>query len=73
MRAGPERSGRAVYEFGQHTLIGRDCGLTDVKIGATAPDTCLDHRVWTDGDRDLIVMAADGGSVDVNIERAIHG
>lgn len=47
----------SVYEFGQHTLIGRDCGLTDDEITAVtrAPG---DHR-WSEGDLDLIAMADD--------------
>jgi len=46
---------RAAYEFGQHTLIGRDCGLTDHEIAALThpPD---DHE-WSDADLDLIAMA----------------
>ena len=29
---------RAEYEFGQHTVIGRDCGLTDDEIAALTRD-----------------------------------
>ena len=38
---------QAVYEFGQHTVIGRRCGLTDEEIVALtkAPDSHdVDHR-----------------------------
>lgn len=46
----------SVYEFGQHTEIGRDCGLTDGEIeritaGAEAPG-------WSEDDR-LLLRAAD--------------
>ncbi|MGA9275595.1 carboxymuconolactone decarboxylase family protein [Ilumatobacter sp.] len=47
----------AEYEFGQHTIIGRDCGLTDDEIGALTRDPA-DHP-WTDGDRALIALADD--------------
>jgi alkylhydroperoxidase family enzyme len=48
---------RAVYEFGQHTVIGRRCGLTDEEITALtkSPDT---HE-WTEDDRALISLADD--------------
>jgi 4-carboxymuconolactone decarboxylase len=48
---------RARYEFGQHTLIGRECGLTDDEIAALtrSPD---DHP-WSDDDRALIALADD--------------
>jgi len=46
---------RAEYEFGQHTLIGQRCGLTDDEIAAlTRP---LDERQWSDDDRALIELA----------------
>jgi 4-carboxymuconolactone decarboxylase len=46
---------RAVYEFGQHTVIGRRCGLSDVEIEALtkAPD----EHVWSADDRALVAMA----------------
>lgn len=45
---------RAEYEFGQHTIIGRQCGLTDDEIAAiTRP---LDATAWSDGDADLLRM-----------------
>lgn len=46
---------RAVYEFGQHTVIGKRCGLGDDEIAAlTRP---VDDHDWSDGDADLIAMA----------------
>ncbi len=48
---------RAEYEFGQHTLIGAEAGLTSEEISAIGSDECLEVHDWTDGDRDLIVMA----------------
>jgi alkylhydroperoxidase family enzyme len=50
---------RAVYEFGQHIVIGRRCGLTDAEISALASDPGrgdVDHA-WSDADRDLIALA----------------
>lgn len=48
---------RAEYEFGQHTVIGRACGLTREEIDALvrSPDT----HDWSDGDRALIALADD--------------
>src|SRR3546814_16310407 len=37
------RSG-SIYEFGQHTLIGRDCGLTDDKIVSLATEAAASTR-----------------------------
>lgn len=48
---------RAVYEFGQHTLIGRRCGLTDDEIVALTKDPA-DHP-WSDDDRALVALADD--------------
>jgi 4-carboxymuconolactone decarboxylase len=46
---------RAQYEFGQHTLIGRRCGLTDDEIvGLTRR---VDEHAWSAEDRDLIALA----------------
>lgn len=46
---------RSVYEFGQHTIIGRDAGLTDDEILLlTRP---VDDGAWSAGDRDLIALA----------------
>ena len=47
----------ALYEFGQHTLIGTEAGLTAEEITALASPSCLDDHSWTDPDRDLIRMA----------------
>ncbi len=44
---------RAVYEFGQHTVIGKRTGLTDDEIAAIAGG---DHP-WSTTDRHLIAMA----------------
>lgn len=46
---------QAEYEFGQHTVIGRDCGLTDDEIAALtrAPDA----YGWSDDDLALIALA----------------
>jgi len=46
---------QAKYEFGQHTIIGRQCGLTDTEI--TALTRAADAHEWSDGDLDLIAMA----------------
>ena len=44
----------SVYEFGQHTVIGRNCGLTDEEITATAGNPHA-HQ-WSARDRGLIAM-----------------
>jgi 4-carboxymuconolactone decarboxylase len=49
-RAGSE------YEFGQHTVIGREAGLTDEEILRLTEDG-LDG--WDDGDRLLVALADD--------------
>ncbi len=46
----------AVYEFGQHTIIGHEAGLIEDEIAALASATCLDDHPWNDTDRDLIQM-----------------
>jgi 4-carboxymuconolactone decarboxylase len=48
---------RAEYEFGQHTVIGRDCGLTDDEIAALtrAPNS----HDWSADDLALIALADD--------------
>jgi alkylhydroperoxidase family enzyme len=46
---------RAVYEFGQHTLIGRRAGLTDDELSALAGG----ERDWDADDRALIDLADD--------------
>ncbi|MGB0114197.1 MAG: carboxymuconolactone decarboxylase family protein [Ilumatobacteraceae bacterium] len=48
---------RAVYEFGQHTVIGRRVGLTDGEI--TALTKAPDAHDWSDGDLALIGLADD--------------
>jgi alkylhydroperoxidase family enzyme len=48
---------RAIYEFGQHTLIGRQTGLTDAEIAALAGAD--DTHPWSEGDRALIALADD--------------
>jgi alkylhydroperoxidase family enzyme len=46
---------RSVYEFGQHTLIGKECGLTDAEVVALTRDPGA-HE-WSDDDRALIALA----------------
>ena len=46
---------RAVYEFGQHTVIGKRVGITDEEIAALGSDTS-DHK-WSNGDAALIAMS----------------
>ena len=48
---------RAEYEFGQHTLIGLDCGLTQGEIDALVLPP--DSHGWSPGDRALIALADD--------------
>jgi 4-carboxymuconolactone decarboxylase len=48
---------QAVYEFGQHTIIGRRCGLTDDEIVALTRGSG-DHA-WSPDDRALIALADD--------------
>lgn len=45
----------SVYEFGQHTLIGRECGLTDAEILALAADS----GDWSEKDAALVAMVDD--------------
>jgi 4-carboxymuconolactone decarboxylase len=47
------RSG-SVYEFGQHTVIGRGAGLSDDEVGRLAAGP-LDG--WGEADRDLVELA----------------
>jgi len=48
---------RAVYEFGQHTVIGKRCGLTDQEITAL---TWAPHDYdWSADDLALIALADD--------------
>ena len=46
---------RSVYEFGQHTVIGRDAGLTEAEI--TALTTARALGPWNDDDEALIALA----------------
>ena len=46
----------SVYEFGQHTLIGRECGLTDAEITALAQEKSGE---WSGKDAALIDMVDD--------------
>jgi 4-carboxymuconolactone decarboxylase len=46
---------RAKYEFGQHTIIGRQVGLTDAEI--TALTKAPDAYDWSDDDAALIALA----------------
>ncbi len=47
---------QSVYEFGQHTLFGRDAGLTETEIYAvTRP---LDQHPWTDDER-IVLQVVD--------------
>jgi 4-carboxymuconolactone decarboxylase len=48
---------RAVYEFGQHTVIGRRCGLTDDEIAALTK--AAEDHAWGADDRALIALADD--------------
>ncbi len=48
---------RAVYEFGQHTVIGRRCGLTAEEI--TALTEAPGEYGWSADDRALVAMADD--------------
>ena len=46
---------RSVYEFGQHTVIGRDAGLTDAEIASLTTSRALGP--WSADDQALIAMA----------------
>jgi 4-carboxymuconolactone decarboxylase len=48
---------RAVYEFGQHTVIGKRCGLSDDEIAALTKSP-YEHE-WSADDRALIALADD--------------
>jgi 4-carboxymuconolactone decarboxylase len=48
---------RAVYEFGQHTVIGRRAGLSDEEIAALAADG--PPAGWSEDDRLLVALADD--------------
>ena len=49
---------RAVYEFGQHTIIGRNCGLSATEIKALATDD-PSAGDWSSDDQALIAVADD--------------
>jgi 4-carboxymuconolactone decarboxylase len=46
---------QAMYEFGQHTIIGKQVGLTDAEITAITKDP--DEYAWSSDDRALLIMA----------------
>jgi 4-carboxymuconolactone decarboxylase len=48
---------QSVYEFGQHTLFGRDAGLTDAEIYLTTRP--LGDGEWSDEDRVILQLADD--------------
>jgi alkylhydroperoxidase family enzyme len=48
---------RAVYEFGQHTVIGKRSGLTDAEIAALAADAV--PTGWSAEDLALVALADD--------------
>jgi alkylhydroperoxidase family enzyme len=45
------------YEFGQHTLFGRDAGLTDAEIFATTRP--ITDGSWSDADRAVLQLVDD--------------
>jgi len=45
---------RSIYEFGQHTLFGRDAGLTEAEIAAVAGD--IRNGSWSEGEMALLEM-----------------
>lgn len=57
----------SIYEFGQHTVIGRHCDLTDDEIGAIAGDPAMYE--WSRSDRALIAMTDDICTHDCVSER----
>jgi 4-carboxymuconolactone decarboxylase len=46
---------QSVYEFGQHTVIGRTVGLSDDEIRLLCRP--VEEGAWSAGDRDLILLA----------------
>src|SRR4029079_6132512 len=48
---------QSVYEFGQHTLFGRDAGLTDAEIYYTTRP--LPEGSWSDTDRGILQLVDD--------------
>ena len=47
----------SVYEFGQHTLFGRDAGLTDAEIYATTRPVA--EGTWSPADRAILQLVDD--------------
>ena len=43
-----------MYEFGQHTVIGKGAGLTDEEVRRLAAESL---QGWDEGDRDLVELA----------------
>ncbi len=60
----------SVYEFGQHTVLGRQAGLTDEEIVRLTEDS-LDG--WDDADRLLVAMADDLHADDKVADRTWEG
>ena len=58
---------RAGYEWGQHVLIGRECGLSDAEIRAIKAGP--DAGDWSGTDRDLL-LAADELHRDAHVSDA---
>ncbi len=48
---------QAVYEFGQHSLFGRDAGLTDAEIYATTRP--ISEGAWPDAERAVLGLVDD--------------
>jgi alkylhydroperoxidase family enzyme len=48
---------QAVYEFGQHTLFGREAGLTDAEIYATTRP--ISDGAWSDAERAVLRLVDD--------------
>ncbi len=54
---------QAEYEFGQHTVIGRRCGLSDAEI--TSLTRPVGDHDWSDDDTALIALADELAADDV--------
>jgi 4-carboxymuconolactone decarboxylase len=48
---------QAVYEFGQHTVIGLRVGLTNDEISALAPSSTSTPATWSPKDQALVSLA----------------
>ncbi len=46
---------QSVYEFGQHTVIGKRVGLSDAEIAALCQPVA--SHPWSEGDADLVALA----------------